>query len=68
MSLHKYRIDFSELTANEKSDLVDRIESISFNGLSWHSGFKIADFFVNETINLDFLNIPEVCHLTRIYQ
>ena len=68
MSLHKYRIDFSALTTDERSELIDRIEAMSFNGLFWHSGFQCADFFVDEAFNLDHLKIPDMCHPTRIYQ
>ena len=68
MSLHKYRIDFSALTTDEKPELIDRIESMSFNGLFWHSDFQSADFFVDESFNLDYLKIPNICHPIRIYQ
>ena len=68
MSLHKYNIDFSALTIDERSKLIDRIESMSFNGLFWHSGFQSADFFVNETFNLDYLKIPDIFLLIHVYQ
>lgn len=68
MSLHKYNIDFSALTTDERAKLIDRIDSVSFNGLFWHSGFQCADFFVYENTNLALLKIPSICHLTRVYQ
>ena len=68
MSLHKYKIDFSSLSTNEKTELMDQIDSISFNGLFWHANFQSADFFIDETFNLDSLKIPDQCHLSRIYQ
>lgn len=68
MSLHKYTIDFKSLKSDERADLIDRIETISFNGLLWHSDFLSADFFIEESLNPDFLRIPDECHLTQIYQ
>jgi hypothetical protein len=66
--LHKYNIDFSALTTDERSELVDRIESMSFNGLFWYSGFQCADFFIDEDFDVNYLKIPDICHLTQVYQ
>ena len=68
MSLHKYSLDFSELTSDEKAALIDRIERFSWNGLMWDFDFQHAQFFVNETDNLSIFNIPASCHLKRLYQ
>lgn len=66
MALHQYEIDFSPLSSDERTDLIERIENFSFNGLHWKQGFQSAVFFIDETSNVSFLNIPAVCRLTRV--
>lgn len=68
MSLHKYKVDFSSLNPDERANLINRIEAMSFNSLFWYSGFQSATFFIEEALNPDSLKIPNECHLTRIYQ
>lgn len=68
MSLHKYWIDFSSLNTNEKTELTNRVDSASFNGLFWDPDFQNATIFLDETFNPASLKIPDICHLTRIDQ
>ncbi len=65
MSLHQYEIDFSQLTPDEKNDLMKRIEPIAFNGLHWYPGFQSAIFSLEREEDLKFLKIPEKCHLSH---
>ena len=70
MSLYKYKVDFSALTPEEKSDLFSRIEDKSYNGFFFDPVSQSGSFFVYDD-NLDLLTQmanPAVCHLTRIYQ
>lgn len=66
MSLHQYEIDFAPLSHDEKNALTDRIESYSFNGLHWKQGFQSAVFFIDEKQDINFLDVPASCHLTRL--
>lgn len=66
MSLHQYEIDFSQLTLDEKTALMERIENFSFNGLHWKPGFQSAVFFVDEDFDISFLNVPAGCSLRRV--
>ena len=65
MSLHQYKIDFSQLTSDEKTDLIKRIEPVSFNGLHWHPDFQSAIFSLEREEDLRLLNIPEKCRLSH---
>lgn len=70
MSLYKYKVDFSSLTPQEKSDFFSRIDDKSYNGFFFDFVSQSGSFFVDEN-NLYLLTqmaIPAVCHLTRIYQ
>lgn len=66
MPLHQYEIDFSPLSLDEKAALSNRIEDYSFNGLHWKPGFQSAIFFVEESFDISFLNIPAECGLSRL--
>lgn len=66
MSLHQYHVDFSQLEPDEKSALLERVENLSFNGLLWNPDFQSVNFFVEENFDLNYLKIPECCHLRRI--
>ena len=68
MSLHKYVVDLSKLNPDEKSNLMDEIEPISFNGLFYNPSTQIGEFFVYENFDVSLLNIPDSCNLTRVYQ
>ena len=65
MSLHQYKIDFSQLTPDEKTALMKRIEPIAFNGLHWHSDFQSAIFSLEREEDLTLLKIPEKCRLSH---
>lgn len=45
MSLYRYRIDFSALSMEERSALMDRIDAYSFTGLQIEEGFQSGQFF-----------------------
>ncbi len=68
MSLYKYELTFSGLTQSEKSELIERIDNLSWNGLVWNSDSTKAEFFIDEHDDLSSFKIPDSCHLTRIYQ
>lgn len=68
MSLHKYKINFHDLTPEEKDKLVSHLDEISWNGLAWSPDCKSAEFFVDEKDNFTHLKIPDSCCLTRLYQ
>ena len=65
MSLHQYKIDFSQLTSDEKTDLIKHIEPVSFNGLHWYPDFQSAIFSLEREEDLRLLNIPEKCRLSH---
>lgn len=66
MSLRQYEIDFSSLSPDERKSVMHKINQISYNGFHWKQGFQSAVFSVETDRGIDFLNIPEECHLTRI--
>lgn len=66
MSLRQYEIDFSPLSLDEKTALLERIENFSFNGLHWNQGFQSAVFFVEENFDISCLNVPAECRLSRL--
>lgn len=47
---------------------MDKIESLSFNGLSYNPSLQIGEFFVYEDFDISLLNVPDLCNLTRTYQ
>lgn len=67
MSLHQYKIDFSPLSLDEKNVLVKRIEDCSFNDLHWKQDLQTAVFSVDEKFDVNFLDVPAVCHLSRVF-
>lgn len=68
MSLHKYQIDFSSLTPDEFKNLHDKLDPKTNSGLSCNPQTKLAQFLVDESIDPSHLvEIPDCCHLTRIY-
>lgn len=66
MSLIKYRVDLSGLPADERSNLIDRIEAVSFNGLHWEPGFQSGQFFLDESQDPDALDLPASSRLFRL--
>ena len=42
MSLHQYEVDFSQLTLDEKTALIDRIKDNAFTGPDFKQGFQSA--------------------------
>lgn len=66
MSLHKYGVDFSHLTEPELSEVIKKIENISWDGLFWYIGQQYAHFFIEESFDISQLQIPDSCHLKRL--
>lgn len=66
MSLHQYEIDFSSLSIDERKSIIHKIEQVSHDGLHWKQGLQSAVFSVETNRDINFLNIPEACHLTQI--
>lgn len=64
--LHQYRIDFSQLSPDERQDLIDRIKRFSFISVQWEQGFQSGTFFIEENFDLGLLKIPDCCHLFRV--
>mgnify|MGYP004612777117 CR=1 FL=1 len=62
----KYELDFSPLSSDEKSALAERIDDHSCTGIHWESDFQSAIFFIEENFDINLLNVPAECHLSRI--
>lgn len=67
MLLHKYWVDFSVLTPNEKSEWYNKLDTCSYDGFLWNPDFQSGTFLVSENYDINFLKIPEKCHLKRVY-
>ena len=67
MSLHQYHVDLSSLTIEERENAIDIIESRSYNGLFFESGFQSGIFYLYDTEDPNLLHLPEKCNLTRSY-
>lgn len=66
MSLIRYRLDYSKLSPDEAEDLIQRIDKISFDGFLPAIRTRIGEFFLDESVDVSILRIPDSCHLTRI--
>lgn len=66
MSLRQYEVDFSALSSDKRTALINRIEDFSFNGLQWNDNFQTATFLIEKTLDVNALNIPSVCRLKRL--
>lgn len=66
MSLHQYEIDFSPLSLDERTALMKRIEDHSYTGLHWKQGLQSAVFFIEDSFDINFLNVPAKCGLSRL--
>ena len=66
MSLRQYEIDFSSLSTDERKSIMHKIEQVSHDGLHWKQGLQSAVFSIDTNSDIDFLNIHDACHLTRI--
>ena len=65
MSLHQYEVDFSQLTLDEKTALIDRIKDNAFTGPDFKQGFQSALFCIEEE-SISVLKIPACCSLRCI--
>jgi len=67
MSLHKYFIDFSSLSLDEKVSLTDQLEKRTWNGLQWiPPAFNSAYFMIDENSDIKRLEIPDYCPFHRV--
>ena len=66
MSLHKYFIDFSSLSPDEKETLTVKLEERTWDGLQWiPPAFNSAYFMIDENSDINRLEIPEHCPFHR---
>lgn len=65
MSLHQYEIDFSPLSLDEKTALIERIRNNAFTGPDFKQGFQSATFCIEEN-DIKLLNIPACCRLVLL--
>lgn len=66
MSLHKYELDFSKLSNEDRINLTNHIERYCFDDVDYDSNSHLANFSIDEEIDISFLNIPASCHPTRV--
>lgn len=66
MSLHRYKISLSDLGIDEKTNLMQRLDSMTWNGTLWNRHQQTLEFYVDESFDISLLDIPLQCHLTRI--
>lgn len=65
MSLVRYFIDYSKLPVGEFDALCQRIENLSFNGLHINPHTKNGEFFLDESVDVSILHIPDSCCLSH---
>ena len=65
MSLHQYEIDFSPLSLDEKTALIERIRDNAFTGPDFKQGFQTAVFCIEEN-DISCLNVPADCRLVLL--
>ena len=65
MSLHQYEIDFSPLSLDEKTALIERIKEFAFTGPDFKQGFQSATFCIEEKY-ISCLNVPAGCQLVLL--
>lgn len=66
MALNHYRFNYADIPQEEFQALSERIDALSYNGLSYNWQEKNVEFFLDEKQNPDVFNIPDYCHLVRI--
>lgn len=66
MSLIKYHIEYSLLSADERSSLIEKIETVSYNGLAISPDFCSGEFFLESEDELRLIDFPDGCHLRRL--
>lgn len=67
MSLLLYRLDYSKLSPDEADTLFQHIEDVSFNGFHVDPYSKIGEFFLDESVDVATLRIPDSCHLRHLH-
>lgn len=66
MSLVRYHIQYQSLSADERSKLIDQIESVAYTGFIVSHDFCSGEFFLNSDDDLSLISIPDSCHLTKL--
>jgi hypothetical protein len=66
MSLTQYSIDFSALSAQEKTAIVKRIEPWTYNCIHWNLDFLSGTFEIEPPVTLDALKIPSSVTVRKI--
>lgn len=66
MSLHKYELDFSKLSCEERINSTKHIERYCFDDVDYNPNSQLAIFSIDEKIDTSSLNIPASCRITRI--
>lgn len=66
MFLHGYKIDLSPLSPDAMSELLKKIEKVSYNGFFWYANSLCGEFFIDENFPINHLKIPAQCNLTRL--
>ena len=66
MSLINYEISLSGLSPEERSEIMDRIDRISWTGFKIMPGLQAGQFDLNDWEDPAVLNLPAQCHLRRV--
>ena len=60
------KLIFRRFHLMKKTALMKRIEDYSYTGLHWKQGFQSAIFFIEDSFDISFLNVPAECRLSRL--
>lgn len=66
MSMVKYHIEYSLLSAEERKALIEQIDSVSYTGLAVASDCCSGEFLLGSESELQLIDFPQGCCLTRL--
>ncbi len=66
MSLSGYSLNMSTLSPEERSALLDKIETYAFTGAHYNPFTCMCEFYLYSPKQLSLLKIPETCLLVQI--
>lgn len=66
MYLHQYEINLSTLSEDEKDSLMLKIEHWAFTYPRWNPYSQTVTFYLEESIDINSLNVPATCQLTKL--
>lgn len=66
MSLLRYRVDYSKLSPDEVEDLFRIIDEFSFNGFHPDYHARIGEFYLDDSVDVSTLRIPDSCQLSHL--